>query len=113
MKGLWTVRSVFTISQTSKFVMIGREQQKQRRTMNNDIIQGFDNENNDRVGMKLQKIEEVEGGLVIYATGQMDTCNSPSFLKRAEKAVDLPRARRRRRSGSPQSYSRGCRRRTG
>jgi len=55
--------------------------------MNNDIVSGFDDEKNDSIKLRLQKIEEMEGGLIIYASGYIDTYNSPSFQKRVEKAI--------------------------
>jgi len=56
--------------------------------MNNEIVPGFDSESDNSLNLKLQKIEGMERGLVIYASGYIDTYNSNSFRKRAEKAVE-------------------------
>jgi anti-anti-sigma factor len=55
--------------------------------MNNDIVSGFDDERNDSVRLRLQKIEELEGGLIVYATGYVDTYNALFFQRRVEKAI--------------------------
>jgi anti-sigma B factor antagonist len=55
--------------------------------MNREIVPGFDSETENSIKLRLQGIDEVPGGLAIYATGYIDTYNSTSFLKRAEKAV--------------------------
>ncbi|MCX7038218.1 MAG: hypothetical protein NT005_03660 [Spirochaetes bacterium] len=41
--------------------------------MNDEIVAGFDEGKDDTVKLKLQKIEGIEGGLMIYATGYIDT----------------------------------------
>jgi anti-anti-sigma factor len=56
--------------------------------MNNEIVPGFANESDNSLNLRLQKIEGLEGGLVIYASGYIDTYNSSSFRKRTEKAVE-------------------------
>lgn len=56
--------------------------------MNNDIVAGFDKEKNDSIRLKIRKIQDIEGGLVVYASGYIDTYNSESFRKRIEKAVE-------------------------
>jgi anti-anti-sigma factor len=56
--------------------------------MNNDIVPGFDSESYNSLDLKLKKIEGMEGGLVIYATGYLDTYNSHSFQKRTLKVVE-------------------------
>jgi anti-sigma B factor antagonist len=58
--------------------------------MNNDIIQGFDDEKEDSIKIRLQKIEDtqVKGCLVLYLTGYIDTYNSNSFQKRVNRAID-------------------------
>jgi len=55
--------------------------------MNNDIVPGFDSESDDSIKLKLQKIEGMERGLVIFASGYIDTYNSVSSQKRTEKVV--------------------------
>ena len=55
---------------------------------NNEIVIGFDDEKDESLKIKLQKIDEVEGGLVLYLTGYIDTYNSNYFQKRVQKAID-------------------------
>jgi anti-sigma B factor antagonist len=55
--------------------------------VNNEIVSGFDDEKNGSVKLRLHKIEGMSGGLVIYATGYIDTYNSEFFRKHIEKAV--------------------------
>ena len=43
---------------------------------NNDIVPGFDDEKDESLKIKLQKVNEVEGCLVLYLTGYIDTYNS-------------------------------------
>jgi len=57
-------------------------------SMNNDIVSGFDDEKNDSLKIQLQKIEEMEGGLMIYLTGYIDLYNSSYFKKCVEKVVE-------------------------
>jgi anti-sigma B factor antagonist len=56
--------------------------------MNNDIIAGFDEEKDDSIKVRLQKLEGAEACLVIYLTGYIDTYNSNSFQKRITKAIE-------------------------
>src|SRR5512136_2378567 len=56
--------------------------------MNNDIVQGFDDEKEDSIKVRLQKIEDTQGCLVLYLTGYIDTYNSTSFQKRVNKAIE-------------------------
>ena len=55
---------------------------------NNEIVPGFDDEKDDSLKIRLQKVETDAKGLVIYLTGYIDTYNSNSFQKRIAKAVD-------------------------
>jgi anti-sigma B factor antagonist len=55
---------------------------------NNDIVPGFDEEKDDSLKIKLQKVDSVEGCLVLYLTGYIDTYNSNFFQKRVTKAVE-------------------------
>ena len=55
---------------------------------NNDIVSGFDEEKDDSLKIRLQKIDEAEGCLVLYLTGYIDTYNSNFFQKRITKAVE-------------------------
>ncbi|MDR2702494.1 MAG: STAS domain-containing protein [Spirochaetaceae bacterium] len=56
--------------------------------MNNDIVNGFDDEKDDSLKIKLQQVNEVEGCLVLYLTGYIDTYNSNYFQKRVQKAIE-------------------------
>lgn len=55
---------------------------------NNEIVPGFDDERDDSLKIRLQKIEETENCLILYLTGYIDTYNSNFFQKRVSKAVD-------------------------
>ena len=55
---------------------------------NNEIIQGFDDEKDESLKIRLQKIENVENCLVLYLSGYIDTYNSNLFQKRISKAID-------------------------
>lgn len=55
---------------------------------NNDIVPGFDDEKDDSLKIRLQKVDEAEGCLVLYLTGYIDTYNSNFFQKRVTKAVE-------------------------
>ncbi|MDY7027173.1 MAG: STAS domain-containing protein [Spirochaetota bacterium] len=55
---------------------------------NNDIVPGFDDEKDDSLKIRLEKVDKVEGCLVLYLTGYIDTYNSNFFQKRVSKAVE-------------------------
>ena len=55
---------------------------------NNDIVPGFDEEKDESLRIKLQQAEGVEGCLVLYLSGYIDTYNSTFFQKRVNKAVE-------------------------
>ncbi len=55
---------------------------------NNDIVPGFDDEKDDSLKIRLQKVDSVEGCLVLYLTGYIDTYNSNFFQKRVTRAID-------------------------
>jgi len=55
---------------------------------NNDIVDGFDDEKDESLKIKIQKIDEIEGCLVLFLTGYIDTYNSSYFQKRVQKAVE-------------------------
>jgi anti-sigma B factor antagonist len=59
-----------------------------RHKMNNIIVPGFDDENDESLNLRLQRIMGIEGGLIIRATGNIDIYNVGSFRKRTEKAVE-------------------------
>ena len=52
---------------------------------NNDIVPGFDEEKDDSLKIRLQRVDSVEGCLVLYLTGYIDTYNSNFFQKRVPK----------------------------
>ena len=56
--------------------------------VNNTIVPGFDDEIEDSLKMTLQKVPELENGLIIILNGYIDTYNSNYFLKRIQKAID-------------------------
>jgi anti-sigma B factor antagonist len=55
---------------------------------NNEIVPGFDEEKDKSLKIRLQKIEELDGCLVLYLTGYCDTYNSNYFMKRVAKAIE-------------------------
>ncbi|MFP4363610.1 MAG: STAS domain-containing protein [Spirochaetia bacterium] len=55
---------------------------------NNDIVPGFDDEKDDSLKIRLQKVDSVEGCLVLFLTGYIDTYNSNFFQKRVNRAVE-------------------------
>jgi anti-anti-sigma factor len=55
---------------------------------NNDIVSGFDDEKDESLKIKLQKVEDVEGCLVLSLAGYIDTYNSNYFQKRVAKAIE-------------------------
>jgi anti-anti-sigma factor len=55
---------------------------------NNDIVPGFDDEQDESLKIKLQQAEEIDGCLILYLTGYIDTYNSNYFQKRIAKAIE-------------------------
>jgi anti-anti-sigma factor len=55
---------------------------------NNDVVPGFDDEKDESLKIKLQKVDGVEGCLVLYLNGYIDTYNSNYFQKRVAKAIE-------------------------
>ena len=55
---------------------------------NNDIVPGFDDQKDDSLNIRLQKIDGIPGCLVLYLTGYIDTYNSNYFQKRVAKAIE-------------------------
>lgn len=56
--------------------------------INNDIIQGFDDEKEDNLRIRLQNLEGMENSLLLYLNGYIDTYNSNLFQKRINKAIN-------------------------
>jgi anti-anti-sigma factor len=55
---------------------------------NNDIVPGFDDEKDDSLRIKLEKIDEAPRCLLLILTGYIDTYNSNFFQKRVQKAIE-------------------------
>jgi anti-anti-sigma factor len=55
---------------------------------NNEIVKGFDEEMDDSLKIKLQKVDEVEGCLILFLVGYIDTYNSNYFQKKIAKTIE-------------------------
>ena len=55
---------------------------------NNNLVPGFNDEKDDSLKITLEKINDVDNGLVIYLNGYIDTYNSSFFQKRISKVVE-------------------------
>jgi len=55
---------------------------------NDDIVPGFDDENDDGLKIGLAEVPKVAGCLLLALNGHIDTYNSPRFQKRVRLAVD-------------------------
>jgi anti-anti-sigma factor len=55
---------------------------------NSDIVPGFDDEKDDSLKIKLEKIEEAPRCLMLSLKGYIDTYNSSFFQKRVQKAIE-------------------------
>lgn len=55
---------------------------------NNDIVPGFDDEKDNSLKIRLEKVDNVEGVLILHLSGYIDTYNSNYFQKRVNKAID-------------------------
>lgn len=55
---------------------------------NNDLVPGFNDEKDDSLKISLEKISDVDNGLVIFLNGYIDTYNSSFFQKRISKVVE-------------------------
>ena len=55
---------------------------------NNEIVNGFDDEKDESLKIKLEKVDKIKGCLVLYLTGYIDTYNSNYFQKRVAKAME-------------------------
>ncbi|MFQ3621796.1 MAG: STAS domain-containing protein [Spirochaetales bacterium] len=55
---------------------------------NNDIVPGFDEEKDESLKIRLQKVDTVDGCLILYLTGYIDTYNSNFFQKRVNRAIE-------------------------
>ncbi|GHU60867.1 hypothetical protein FACS189445_1510 [Spirochaetia bacterium] len=59
-----------------------------RAIANNDIVPGFDDEKNENPTIRLERVPEIDGALVLYLTGFIDTYSSSKFQKRVTKAIE-------------------------
>ncbi len=55
---------------------------------NNVIVPGFDDDKNDVLKFKLQKIEGLSNGCIIFLSGYVDTYNSSFFSSQVNKIID-------------------------
>ena len=55
---------------------------------NNDIVPGFDEEKDESLRIRLEKVEGLRDALVLYLSGYIDTYNSNFFQKRINRAVE-------------------------
>ncbi|MCL2264712.1 MAG: STAS domain-containing protein [Treponema sp.] len=56
---------------------------------NNDIVSGFDDEKDDSLKVRLERVNDAPGCLMLTLTGYIDTYNSNIFQKRVQKAIEL------------------------
>jgi len=59
-----------------------------RGMANNEIVPGFDDDKDDSLRIKLDKVANVPRCLMLTLTGYIDTYNSNFFLKRIQKAIE-------------------------
>ncbi|MDR2543770.1 MAG: STAS domain-containing protein [Treponema sp.] len=55
---------------------------------NNDIVSGFDDEKDDSLKIRLERVNEAPKCLLLVLTGYIDTYNSNFFQKRVQKAIE-------------------------
>lgn len=55
---------------------------------NNDIVPGFDDENDDKLNIRLNKLKGLNNLLVLYLAGLIDSYNTNRFQKRVNKAIE-------------------------
>ncbi|MCL1836745.1 MAG: STAS domain-containing protein [Treponema sp.] len=56
--------------------------------VNNEIVAGFDDEKDESLKIKLQRVDNVDGCLVLTLNGYIDTYNSNYFQKRVQKTIE-------------------------
>jgi anti-sigma B factor antagonist len=56
--------------------------------MNDDIVSVCDDEAAHGIKLKLQQIEDMEGGLIVHVSGYINTYNSVLFQKRVEQSIE-------------------------
>jgi anti-anti-sigma factor len=55
---------------------------------NNDVVSGFDDEKDDSLKIKLEKVANTDKCVLLILTGYIDTYNSNLFQKRIQKAIE-------------------------
>jgi anti-anti-sigma factor len=55
---------------------------------NNDVVPGFDDEKDDSLKIKIEKVDDAPKCLMLTLTGYIDTYNSNFFQKRVQKAIE-------------------------
>lgn len=55
---------------------------------NNSIVPGFDDDKDDSLKIKIEKIDEASNCLMLSLSGYIDTYNSSFFQKKVQKAVE-------------------------
>jgi anti-anti-sigma factor len=55
---------------------------------NNDIVPGFDEERDESLKIRLEKAKDVEGCLILFLNGYIDTYNSNYFQKKILRAIE-------------------------
>ncbi len=55
---------------------------------NNDVVPGFDEEKDESLRIKLQRVIGIDNCLVLHLSGYIDTYNSNFFQKRINRAVE-------------------------
>jgi len=55
---------------------------------NDDLVNGFDDEKDESLNVKLEEVKEIEGGIGLYLTGYIDTYNSGYFQKKVQKVIE-------------------------
>ena len=56
--------------------------------VNNNIIKGFDDDNDENLKIRLRKIPELEKGLVLIFSGYIDTYNAKYFNKKINMVIE-------------------------
>ena len=54
---------------------------------NNNLVSGFDDDKDDSLKISLEKLEQVEKGILLYLYGYIDTYNSNFFQKRVAQVI--------------------------
>ncbi|MDR3161912.1 MAG: STAS domain-containing protein [Spirochaetaceae bacterium] len=55
---------------------------------NNDIVPGFDEERDESLKIRLETVNDVEGCLILFLNGYIDTYNSNYFQKKVLRAIE-------------------------